>query len=111
MKKKKNKNKNTRKISCEIHNQPIRKAKHCENTPFVQSETRTLVLHSGGQQECGFLKKKMEEKLPRFALLEGTIDDFIGKQENKNTRAKTDRDVSLLKIYTIFLMRFRIGYF
>ena len=51
-------------------------------------------------------EKDMEEELPRFALLEGTIDDFIGKQENKNTRAKTDRDVSLLKIYTIFLMRF-----
>ena len=35
----------------------------------------------------------MEEKLPRFALLEGTINDFIDEQENKNTRAKTDRDV------------------
>ena len=31
------------------------------------------------------------------ALLEGTIDDFIDEQENRNTRAKTDRDVNLLK--------------
>ena len=28
--------------------------------------------------------------MPRFALLEGTLDDFINGQENKNTRAKTD---------------------
>ena len=35
--------------------------------------------------------------MPTFTLLEGTIDDFIDEQENKNTRAKTDRDVSLLK--------------
>ena len=35
--------------------------------------------------------------MPRYALLEGTIDEFIDEQENKNTRAKTDRDVSLLK--------------
>ena len=39
----------------------------------------------------------MEEVVPRFALLEGTIDEFIDEQENKNTRAKTDRDVNLLK--------------
>ena len=31
------------------------------------------------------------------ALLKGTIDDFIDEQENRNTRAKTDRDVNLLK--------------
>ena len=31
------------------------------------------------------------------ALLEGTIDDFTDEQENRNTRAKTDRDVNLLK--------------
>ena len=41
----------------------------------------------------------MAEELPRFALLEGTIDDFIDEQENKNTRVKTDRDVSLLKTF------------
>ena len=34
----------------------------------------------------------------RFALLEGKIDDFIDEQEDKNTKAKTDRDVSLLKL-------------
>ena len=33
------------------------------------------------------------------ALLEGTIDDFIDEQENRNTRAKTDRDVNLLKTF------------
>ena len=37
------------------------------------------------------------EEVPRFALLEGVIADFIDEQENKNTRVKTDRDVSLLK--------------
>ena len=42
-------------------------------------------------------KNKMEEVVPRFALLEGTIDDFIDEQENKNTSTKTDRDVNLLK--------------
>ena len=30
------------------------------------------------------------EEVPRCALLEGTIDDFVDEQENKNTRAKTD---------------------
>ena len=39
---------------------------------------------------------KMEE-VPRFAFLEGTIDDFVDEQEMKNTRAKPDRDVSPLK--------------
>ena len=43
-----------------------------------------------------FSKIKMTEVL-RFALLEGTIDDFVDEQENKNTRAKTDRHASLLK--------------
>jgi len=44
-----------------------------------------------------FCKNKMEEKMSRFAVLEGIIDDFTGKQEKKNMRAKIDRDVSLLK--------------
>ena len=34
--------------------------------------------------------------MPRFALLEEAIDDFMGKQD-LGTRAKTDKDVSLLK--------------
>ena len=34
--------------------------------------------------------------MPRFALLEEAIDDLIGKQD-LGTRAKTDKDVSLLK--------------
>ena len=38
----------------------------------------------------------MEKEVPRFAFLEGTIDDFVDEQEIKNTRAKTDRDVSPL---------------
>ena len=37
----------------------------------------------------------MEAEVPRFVLLEGTIDDLIDEQENKNTSAKTDRSVSL----------------
>ena len=43
------------------------------------------------------LLKKMEEEVPRFALLEEAIEDLIGKQENIGTGAKTDRDISLLK--------------
>ena len=41
-------------------------------------------------------KKKLKEEVPRFALLEEAIDDFMGKQD-LGTRAKTDKDVSLLK--------------
>ena len=39
----------------------------------------------------------MEEEVPRFALLEGTTDHLSDDQENNNMRAKTDREVSLLK--------------
>ena len=37
------------------------------------------------------------EEVQRFAPLEGTIDDFKDDQEIKNTRAKSDRDVNLMK--------------
>lgn len=37
------------------------------------------------------------EEVPKFARLEIAIDDFIDEQEDKNERAKTDRDISLLK--------------
>ena len=51
------------------------------------------------EDKCAaFFKNKMEE-VSRSALLEGTIDDFIDEQENKNTRAKTDGKVSLLKSF------------
>ena len=43
-----------------------------------------------GNKHAAFCGNKMEEEIPRFALLEGTIDDFIDEQENKNTRAKTE---------------------
>ena len=49
-----------------------------------------------GNKRAAFCKNKMEE-VPRFALLEGTIHDFIDEHENKSTRVKSDRDVSLLK--------------
>ena len=39
----------------------------------------------------------MGEEVPRFAFLEGTIVNLIDDQENNNMRAKTGRDVSLLK--------------
>lgn len=42
-------------------------------------------------------KSKTEKEVPRFSLLEEAILDFIRKQENIDTRANTDRDVSLLK--------------
>ena len=59
-------------------------------------DTNDSWLQSGGQQAWLSLKR-MKEELPRFALLEETIEDLIGKQENIGTRAKTERDVSLLK--------------
>ena len=37
--------------------------------------------------------------MSRFVLLEGTIDDFTDEQENKNTRAKFNLDVSLIKTF------------
>ena len=49
-----------------------------------------------------FCENNLEEEVPRFSLLEGTIDakdDFIDEKENKNRKAKTERDVSLLKTY------------
>ena len=53
---------------------------------FVLSETRTIVLYSGGQQARSFLlKKKMDEDVPRFALHEGKKDDSIGEQETERT--------------------------
>ena len=36
------------------------------------------------------------EEVPKFARLEIAIDD-IDEQEDKNKRAKTERDISLLK--------------
>ena len=42
-------------------------------------------------------KKKCQDLL---SSVEGAIiDDFIDEQENNTTRAKTDRDVSLLKLF------------
>ena len=38
----------------------------------------------------------MSNATERFSALEKPIDDYILDQENKNTRAKTDRDVKLL---------------
>ena len=46
-------------------------------------------------------KEKPEKQVPRFALPEEEIHDFIEREENIDTRAKTERDVSLLK--NIFL--------
>ena len=50
-----------------------------------------------GNNLAGFCKNKMGEEVPRFAFLEGTIVNLIDDQENNNMRAKTGRDVSLLK--------------
>ena len=70
-----------------------------------QSKSRRTVSVSSSSNQMkwhGFLElseKKMAEEMPRFALLEGTVDDFIDEQENKNMRAKTDRDIILLKTF------------
>lgn len=50
-----------------------------------------------GNKRAPFCKNKIEEEVTRVAFLGGKIDDFIDGQENKNTRAKTERDISLLK--------------
>ena len=68
---------------------------------------RTILHHHGIRRytrqwkEAGFLSwmKKMAKEMPWFALLQGTVDDFIDDQENKNTRAKTNRDIILLKTF------------
>ena len=55
-----------------------------------------------GNKCVAFFENNIEEEVPRFSLLEGTIDakdDFIDEKENKNRKAKTERDVSLLKTY------------
>lgn len=52
-----------------------------------------------GNKHAAFCKNKMEAEVPRFVLLEGTTDDLIDEQENKNTSAKTDRSVSLRKTF------------
>lgn len=46
--------------SLEIPDQPImiRKANESENASFVQSETRTIILHCGGQRSLLPLKKQ-----------------------------------------------------
>ena len=63
-------------------------------------DTNDSWLQGWGQQGLLSLKtkekNKLEEEVPRFALLEEAIDDFMGKQD-LGTRAKTDKDVSLLK--------------
>lgn len=46
-----------------------------------------------------FHKTKVEKEGSRFSLLEETTDDFIDEQENKNSRANTDRDESLVKTF------------
>ena len=44
--------------------------------------------HADEQMRVSWAKwKKMAEEMPRFALFEGTVDDFIDDNENKNTRA------------------------
>ena len=52
-----------------------------------------------GNKRTAFCKSKMKKEEPRFALLEGTIEDIIHVQESKNTTAKTDRDVSILNTF------------
>ena len=49
-------------------------------------------------------RNKLKEEVPRFALLEEAIDDFMGKQD-LGSRAKTDKDVSLLKKAFFFFQR------
>ena len=43
--------------------------------------------------------KKIAEEITWFILLEATVDDSIDDQEYKNTGAKTDWDIILLKTF------------
>ena len=52
------------------------KRNDCENTLFAQSETPTRALYSGSTR-VAFCKNKMQAEVPRFAILEGKIDDYI----------------------------------
>ena len=45
----------------------------------------------------------MAQGSTRFEHLEKSIDDYIIEQQNKNTRAKTTRDVKLLIEFPEFL--------
>ena len=56
----------------------------------MQSETRTIILYSGGQQARLSVKTKRKKKYHDLLYL---------KEQNKNTKAKTGRDVSLLKTF------------
>lgn len=49
-----------------------------------------------GNKRAALWENKMEKEAPRFPLLKETIHDFMDDQENKNTRAKTDRGESPL---------------
>lgn len=51
-----------------------------------------------GKKRTAFCKRKMEE-VPRFAFLEGKIDDIIDEQERRKTTAKADSDVSILNTF------------
>ena len=78
-------------------NQSGRKANDCDNASFCAvRDTNDSQTSQWRATSAAFCKNNMEELL-RFALLEGTMHESIDEQENKNTRAKTDRDVSLLK--------------
>ena len=63
---------------------------------FNQSEKRTRRTNDSASQWRA-TSGRLSAEVPRFAPLEGTIDDFKDDQEIKNTRAKSDRDVDLMK--------------
>ena len=74
---------------------PIRRDLSKHTTDFIQQvqvqRVKTLVA-----RKLSYQKYKNSCTSTRFEHLEKSIDDYIIEQQNKNTRAKTTRDVKLL---------------
>ena len=56
-----------------------------------------MVLQSGEEHARLSVKNKMEEEVPKFVLLQKNSRGVHRKARKHNTRAKTDRDVTLPK--------------
>ena len=56
-----------------------------------------MVLQSGEKLARLSVKNKMEEEVPKFVLLQNNSRGVHRKARKHNTRAKTDRDVTLPK--------------
>lgn len=60
-----------------------------------------------GNEPAAFFNNKTEGEILRFSLIEGKIDHLINEQKDKNTRTKTNKDVSLLRPGKVVLRKFK----